>query len=269
MSDNISAGDDPVLVSTEGGVGVLLVNRPARLNALDQEVLECLYAGLIEFEEDPAIGAIVISGAPGGKRPSFAAGADISQMAEMGGLELRSYSQLGQEAFAAIEGCSKPVIAAVNGFAFGGGCELAMACHIRYASDRAKMGQPEINLGIIPGFGGTQRLVRLVGRGRALELLLTGDPVDATEALRLGLVNRVLEEDALMPTVMELATRIASKAPVARELILDAVARGVDAPLETSLPMECDLFGIVGSTADVREGLTAFLEKREPKWQGR
>ena len=261
--------ETPVLVSVNGAVGTLLINRPGRLNALDDEVLEHLFEGLVGLEEDDAIGAIVISGSPNTKKPSFAAGADISQMAEMGGIELRGYSLLGQETFSAIENCSKPVIAAINGFAFGGGCELAMACHIRYASTDAKMGQPEINLGIIPGFGGTQRLARLVGRGRALELLLLGDPIDASEAYRIGLVNRILPQEQLMPAVMDLAQRLAAKAPIARQLILDAVCRGLEGPLDTSLAMESDLFGIVGSTADVKEGLTAFLEKRTPTWRGR
>jgi enoyl-CoA hydratase len=264
-----SGSDAPVLVQKNGGVGTLLINRPSRLNALDDEVLEHLFEGVVDLEEDDDIGAIVVSGNPETKRPAFAAGADISQMAEMGGIELRGYSLLGQETFSAIENCSKPVIAAINGFAFGGGCELAMACHIRYASKDAKLGQPEINLGIIPGFGGTQRLARLVGRGRALEILLTGDPMDADEALRIGLVNRVFEPQQLMVAANDLAQRLAAKAPIARQLILDAVCRGLECQLDTSLAMESDLFGIVGSTADVKEGLKAFLEKRTPTWRGR
>lgn len=258
-----------VFAAKEDGVGLLTVNRPAKMNALDVEVLESLFDAVVGMEEDDEVGAILVTGSPEAKRPAFAAGADIGQMAEMGGIELRSYSLLGQETFSAIENCSKPVIAAINGVALGGGCELAMACHIRYAAKGAKLGQPEINLGIIPGFGGTQRLARLIGRGRALELLLTGDAIDADEALRLGLVNRVFEPEGLMAACTDLAKRLAAKAPVARQLILDAVGRGLETPLDLGLAMESDLFGIVGSTADVREGLAAFLEKRQPVWKGR
>jgi enoyl-CoA hydratase len=268
--DDESEETNPILVRlTDDRVALVILNRPSKLNALDSELLEELFNTMMALEDDDEVGAIVITGSSEAKRPAFAAGADIAEMVELGGLGLRDYSQLGQQAFAAIESMLKPVVAAVNGFALGGGLELAMACHIRYAAESAKMGQPEVNLGIIPGFGGTQRLQRLVGRGRALEMLLTGDPIDAKEAVRIGLVNRVVPDADLLDTAVELAGRLASKAPLAVRLLLDAVQRGPDMSQDASLATETDLFGIAGSTEDVREGMRAFLEKRKPQWKGR
>ncbi len=261
--------DELVLQECHEGVVLLTLNRPDKLNALSAALLEQLSDALIELEDDEEVGAIVITGSPAAKRPAFAAGADIAEMAKMSPLELRQHAHLGQVACTMIEGMPKPVIAAVNGFALGGGCELAMACHFRYAAKGAQFGQPEINLGIIPGFGGTQRLLRHIGKGPALELLLSGDSIDADQAERLGLVNRVVEPAVLIPTVIELARKLASKAPVARRLILDAVIRGADLPLEAAQALEADLFGLTGATIDVREGLSAFLEKRAAKWVGR
>lgn len=260
---------ETVEIAVDGPVAVVTINRPGKLNALNGEVIDGLLGAMLTLDDDPEIGCVVLTGSPEAKRPAFAAGADIKEMSEMGALMLRAYSQDGQQLCGVIDGMTKPVIAAINGFAFGGGLELAMACHIRYAAEGAKVGQPEINLGIIPGFGGTQRLLRLVGRGRALEMLLSGDPIDAAEAYRIGLVNRVVPDDELMKTAMGLAHNLASKAPLATQLILDAVARGADRDVDTALAIETDLFGLVGTTEDVREGMGAFLEKRQPEWKGR
>ena len=251
------------------GVAVITLNRPTKMNALSSELLEELLDAVAAADHEAEIGALVITGSPETKRPAFAAGADIGEMAEMGVLELRAHARLGQAVFTMIEELSKPVIAAVNGFALGGGCELALACHLRYASDQASFGQPEIDLGLIPGFGGTQRLPRIVGRGRALEMLLTGSRIDAAEAYRIGLVNKVLPHDELMGSAMELAHGLAAKAPVAREFILDAVSRGTGLSVSDGQGVEADLFGMLAGTEDTREGLGAFLEKRTPTWNGR
>lgn len=253
----------------EGGVAVVFLDRPDKMNALNAELLEELSDLLIGLEEDEEVGAIVITGAPGSKRPAFAAGADIAEMADMDPLQLRAHAHLGQTTFEMIEGHSKPVIAAINGFALGGGLELALSCHFRYMAESAKVGLPEITLGIIPGFGGTQRLLRLAGRGAALEMLLTGDPIGAEEAHHNGLVNKIFADYQLLEQAVATARKLASRAPVARTLILDAVQRGAETSLERALATEADLFGLVGATEDVREGLNAFLEKRTPTWKGR
>lgn len=256
-------------VSRKGAVLLVTLDRPRKYNALDSATLDELGRTFHEAGEDPDVGAVVLTGSPEARRPAFAAGADIQEMAGMDVLALRRYGRRGQEVLAAIEGLGRPVIAAVNGLALGGGCELALACHIRYASREASFGQPEINLGLITGFGGSQRLPRLVGRGPALEMLLTGDPVDAERARDLGLVNRVLEPDKLLDAALELGGNLASKAPVARELLLDVVNRGASMDFEQAQRLEADLFGMLASTADTKEGLAAFLEKRSPRWQGR
>jgi enoyl-CoA hydratase len=256
-------------VRREGAVLVVLIRRPATLNALSRATLEEISGVVTDANADRTIGAIVLSGADTGKKPSFAAGADISELAQLDMLGARAHARLGQAVCQAVEDSATPVIAAINGFALGGGLELAMACHVRYAAAEAKLGQPEINLGIIPGFAGTQRLTRLVGTGRALELLLSGDPIGAEEACRIGLVNRVFEADKLMPAALELAKKIASKAPVARSLILDAVRRGASLPFAAAQELEADLFGIAGGTEDTKAGLKAFLEKRQAEWKGR
>ncbi len=262
---------DPELVDVvvDGPVGIVTINRPDKLNALNSEVIEGLLGAMLTLDDDPDVGCVILTGSPESKKPAFAAGADIKEMSEMGALMLRAYSQDGQQLCCVIDGMTKPVIAAVNGFAFGGGLELAMACHIRYAAESARVGQPEINLGIIPGFGGTQRLLRLVGRGRALEMLLTGEPIDAQEAYRVGLVNQVVPDGDLMETAVALARKLAEQSPHATKLILDSVARGADREVDAALAIETDLFGLVGTTEDVREGMRAFLEKRPPEWKGR
>ncbi len=258
-----------VLVSVKDGVATVTLNRPDKLNALSAEVLGELFLAIADIEADAAVGAVVITGSTACKRPSFAAGADIAEMVEFTGLEMREHSRLGQRTFAMLEAMSKPSIAAVNGFALGGGCELAMACHMRFAADCALLGQPEINLGIIPGFGGSQRLPRLVGQGRAFELLLSGDPVNAAEAHRIGLVNRVYPAAELVAAAQEFATKLAGKAPIARDAIVDVVLRGTDAGPEKAQAIEADLFGLVGGSDDVKEGMKAYLEKRTALWTGR
>lgn len=255
-------------VEKTDGVLVCRIARPAVMNALSGATLSEIDRVFADAAADDGVGACIVIGGETGKKPAFAAGADIAEMSKLSGLELREHSRLGQRAFDRIERCPKPVIAAIDGFALGGGLELAMACHIRFASEGARMGQPEINLGIIPGFGGTQRLVRLVGRGRGLELLLTGDMVDGARACELGLVDRVVPADELFDAAMKLASRMAGTAPVARKLILDAVVRGQDMNFDDAQRLEADLFGVVGATEDVREGLTAFLEKRKAEFKG-
>ncbi len=269
MSAALEGAGKLVLLDVTESVATITLNRPEKLNALSAELLEELVDALVRVEESTEVGAVVITGSAATKRPAFAAGADIGEMAAMDAMALRRHARLGQTACNLIEGMPKPVVAAVNGFALGGGCELAMACHFRYAAKGALFGQPEINLGIIPGFGGTQRLVRIVGRGPAIEMLLGGDPIDADEALRLGLVNRVVEPAALIEAAMATARKLAAKAPVARSLILDAVTRGVELDLESAQALEADLFGLAGTTEDVREGMKAFLEKRPAAWKGR
>jgi enoyl-CoA hydratase len=253
----------------DGAVLVISIHRPATLNALSRATLEEIRTAVIDANLDASTGAIVLTGADTGKKPSFAAGADIAELAQMDMLGARVHAKLGQTACQAVEDSEIPVIGAINGFALGGGLELAMACHIRYASAEAKLGQPEINLGIIPGFAGSQRLPRLVGPGRALEMLLTGDPVDAQEALRIGLVNKIFPPAELMPAALALAKKIASKAPIARSLILDLVRRGGSLPFGAAQELEADLFGIAGGTEDTKAGLKAFLEKRQAEWKGK
>jgi enoyl-CoA hydratase len=209
---------------------------------------------------------LVVTGA--GEK-AFVAGADIAELAALDALSGRETSRRGQRIFRELELCPKPVIAAVNGFALGGGCELALACHMRIASDNAQFGLPEVGLGVIPGYGGTQRLARLVGRGRALEMVLTGRRVGAEEALRMGLVNRVVPLASLLDEARALAAAILANGPVAVRAALEAVQRGLDVPLEAGLELEANIFGVVCATEDMREGLRAFLEKRKPAFQNR
>jgi enoyl-CoA hydratase len=217
-----------------------------------------------ELAADANVGAIIFTGA--GR--AFVAGADISRLAVAQTGELEKFSRLGQGVFRRIELLSKPVIAAVNGFALGGGCELALACHIRVASTLAKFGLPEVKLGLIPGYGGTQRLPRLIGRGAALQMILTGDTIDGTEAARLGLANAVVEPDALLAAARTMAATMLKNAPVAIARAIEAVDVGLDATLEDGLRLEARLFGSLESTADMREGTAAFLEKRAPRFRG-
>lgn len=268
-ANDCTVSEGLVLVQPEDGVAVVTLNRPDKLNALSADVLTELHMALAGIEADESVGALVITGHAGTKRPAFAAGADIAEMVSMSALEMRQHSQLGQAVFSMLEQLSKPSIAAVNGFAFGGGMELTMACHLRFAAEGASFGQPEINLGIVPGFAGSQRLPRLVGQGRALEMLLSGDSINAAEAHRIGLVNRVLPDAELVKGATEYARKLAKKAPVARAAIIDLVVRGAGQTLERAMATEADTFGLVGGSEDVKEGMQAFLEKRPANWVGR
>ncbi len=246
-------------------LAVVTVNRPKVLNALNAATIGELREAVGTLGADGTVRAVIVTGA--GKK-AFVAGADIVELAQLEPVRARELAQRGQELCEFLERMEKPVVAAINGFALGGGCELAMACTMRVAADTAKLGQPEINLGLIPGYGGTQRLPRLVGRARALELLLTGDPISAEEAWRIGLVNRVVPATALMQEAKSLAAALASKAPIAVRYILDAVRDGFQMSLAEGCAHEATLFGLVATTDDMREGTRAFLEKRRPNFKG-
>ncbi len=248
-----------LLLEKSDGIAVVTVNRPEALNALNKETLEELTEAFLTLNNDDAVRVIILTGS-GPK--SFIAGADISVMQPMGPPGARENAFRGQRLCDAIEQGSKPVIAAVNGFALGGGCEVAMACDVRIASESAKFGQPEINLGIVPGFGGTQRLPRLIGRGRAMELLLTGDMIDAREALRIGLVNRVVPAENLLDEARSLAKKIAAKGRIAVALCKEAVRNGIEMELGKACAYEAELFAFTFATHDQKEGMKAFLEKR-------
>lgn len=243
----------------------ITINRPDKLNALNATVIAELGDAVTRVETDAAIGAVILTGAG---QKAFVAGADISELAGQTPLDGKARSILGQQVFRRLERCGKPVIAAVNGFALGGGCELAMACHIRLAAEHAKFGQPEAKLGIGPGYGGTARLPRLVGKGRALELLLTGGMIDAAEAHRIGLVNRVVPGDRLLPEAEALARAILENGPLAIQACLEAVDAGLDASLDQALLLEANHFGLLSASSDMKEGTKAFLEKRKPVFKG-
>jgi enoyl-CoA hydratase len=264
MSDALRL--DNLTLERDAAVAILTLNRPQVLNALNIAMLRELREALSALQHDAAVRCVVITGA--GEK-SFVAGADINEFSGLSPAAGREQARMGQEVFESIERLGKPVIAAINGYALGGGCELAMACTLRIAADTARLGQPEINLGLIPGYAGTQRLARLIGTGRALELLLTGDQVTAAEAHRLGLVNRVVPAADLMNEARTLAATLAAKAPLAVGFILDAVHRGVQLPLRDAEALEATLFGLVASTDDMREGTRAFLEKRKPEFRGK
>ena len=255
-----------LLIERDGGVAVLTINRPKVLNALNTQTLDELRRAVLELKSDAGVRAVILTGS--GEK-SFVAGADINELATQTPTTGREHAIAGQHVLDLIEHLGKPVIAAINGYALGGGCELAMACTIRIAADSAKLGQPEINLGLIPGYAGTQRLARIVGRGRALELLLTGDQITAQEAHRLGLVNRVVPAAELMTEAKKLASVLAAKAPVAIRYILEAVDKGLEMPFQQAQIFEATLFGLVASTEDMREGTKAFLEKRTADFKGK
>jgi enoyl-CoA hydratase len=255
-----------LLLERDGTIATVTINRPKLLNALSTQTIDELRRAVLALKHDAGIRVAILTGA-GDK--AFAAGADITELAELTPASGREHVRRGQHVLDLIEQLGKPVIAAVNGYALGGGCELAMACTMRIAAESAKLGQPEINLGLIPGYAGTQRLSRLIGRGRALEMLLTGEPVSAAEALRLGLVNRVVAPAELMPAARTLAATIAAKPPIAVRYILDAVHSGLSMPFAEAEAHEATLFGLAASTDDMREGTRAFLEKRKPEFKGR
>ena len=257
---------ETLLVERDGATALITISRPKVLNALNSQTLDELRRTILELKHDEGVRAVVITGS--GEK-SFVAGADINELAVQTPDAARAHAVRGQHVLDLIEHLGKPVIAAINGYALGGGCELAMACTIRIAADTAKLGQPEINLGLIPGYAGTQRLARIVGSGRALELLLTGDQISAAEAYRLGLVNRVVPPADLLTEAKKLAAALAAKAPVAVHYILEAVHKGLEMPLPQAQIFEATLFGLVASTEDRHEGTRAFLEKRKPEFRGR
>ncbi len=253
-------------IEQQDEIATLVIQRPEKLNALNGELIDELDRAFHQLAEDATVRGIILTGA--GEK-AFVAGADIAELARMGPLSGVRTSRQGQDAFRFLEKLPKPVIAAVNGFALGGGLELALACHLRIASENARFGLPEVKLGIIPGYGGTIRLPRLVGRGRALEMMLTGEMIDAEEAYRIGLVNRVVPQVELQATAQALLKKITANGPVAVALALESVDRGFDTTLDDGLTLESNLFGILASTEDMREGMQAFLEKRPADFQGR
>ena len=253
-------------LGNRGAVRTIVVNRPDKLNALDRQTLNELTLAFAQAAQDDAVRVVVLAGA--GEK-AFVAGADISEMSGCSSVQAQAFSRAGQRLMSSIERLGKPVIARVQGFALGGGMELAMACHLRVASEKAKFGQPEINLGLIPGFGGTQRLLRLAGRGAALELCLTGAPINAQRAYELGIATRVVTPEALDETVNTLADQLAAAAPLAAAGILDAVLQGGETSLDQGLEFETQGFALMFSTEDMREGTRAFLEKRKAAFKGR
>jgi enoyl-CoA hydratase len=255
-----------LLWSVQDGVGVVTVNRPKSLNALDSRTVQELAQVVEAARSDASLRALVVTGA--GEK-AFVAGADIAQMSGLSAIEGRRFADLGHRALAALEALDIPTIAAVNGFALGGGCELALACDLVYASEKARFGQPEVNLGIIPGFGGTQRLARRVGVMRAMEMILTGDMVDAAKARDLGLVLEVLPADKLMEHVLGVARKIAGKGAVCVAQAKRAVLASADTDLKTGNELERQAFAVLFGTEDAREGMKAFLEKRPARFQGR
>ncbi len=254
-----------LLYENQDGIALITMNRPKALNALNRETLDELNQLVDRLAKDSTVQVVILTGS-GDK--AFVAGADISQMQSMSALEGRNFGKLGQAVFNKLENLPQPVIAAINGFALGGGCELAMACDIRIASEKAKFGQPEVTLGITPGFAGTQRLPRLVGKGRAKQLLYTDDVIDAAEAYRIGLVNVVVSAEELMTTAKAMAQKIQSRAAVAVQLCKAAVNEGLDTDLETGTAYEAEVFGLCFATADQKEGMAAFTEKRKAQFTG-
>lgn len=255
-----------LLIEDRDAVRRILINRPDKLNALNRATLAELHQAFAAAGDEPAIRVVVLGGA-GGK--AFVAGADISELASQTPIQARDTSRFGQQLMSRIEALGKPVIAEVGGFCLGGGMELAMGCHLRIASEKARFGQPEVNLGLIPGFGGTQRLLRLAGRNAALELCLTGQQISAERAFQLGIVSRVVAADALEAECMALADQLAALAPQALRGVLDAVLLGGESALPIGLEFETQAFAVAFSTEDMREGTGAFLERRKPSFSGR
>jgi enoyl-CoA hydratase len=253
-------------VEKRDGVALVTVHRPEKLNALDDKTIGELGAAFEDLAADASVRGVIVTGA-GGK--AFVAGADIAELAGESPVEGRDRALRGQRVFDRIAGLGKPVIAAVNGFALGGGCELAMACHVRVASENARLGTPEVKLGLMCGYAGTQRLPRLVGKGRALEMLLTGEMIDAGEALRVGLVNHVYPQETLLAEAEALLRKMLANGPLSLRLTLDAVNAGLEMPFGEAEEHEATLFGLLCATEDMKEGTKAFLEKRPPQFKGR
>jgi len=255
-----------LLFEIRDGIAFVTINRPDKLNALNDQVMLELSTVAERIATEPEIkGAILTGSGP----KSFVAGADIGDLSRQGPFDGKARAQRGQAVLRRLETCGKPVIAAINGFALGGGCELAMACHIRIASESAKFGQPEVKLGIAPGYGGTQRLPRLVGKGIALQLILTGEMIDAQEAYRIGLVNKVVPAAALLAESEKMMRGILAMGPLAVRLSMEAIDSGLEMTLDEGLLLEANHFGLLAATEDMKEGTTAFLEKRAAKFQGR
>jgi enoyl-CoA hydratase/carnithine racemase len=253
-------------VEKRGNIALVTINRPEKLNALNTETISELKSCFKGLHEDREIMVVILTGS--GKK-AFAAGADIKEITDLNSMTGKVFASKGSSVFRYIEKMTKPVIAAINGFALGGGCELAMSCHIRIASTTAKFGQPEINLGLIPGYGGTQRLPRLIGKTNALYLLLSGEMISAERAYSLGLVNEVVESGKLASRALEIAAIICQKAPVATGHIIEAVDSGINSDIDSGLEIETEYFGKVCNTEDMNEGTSAFIEKRKPSFKGR
>jgi enoyl-CoA hydratase len=257
---------DNLLLERDDAVVVVTISRPNVLNAIDAPTLDALRRAVLDLKHDDGVRVVIITGS-GDK--AFVAGADINELAAQTPTTLREHALTGQHVFDLIENMGKPVIAAINGFALGGGCELAMACTLRIAADTARLGLPEITLGILPGYAGTQRLARLVGKAKAMELILTGTPIPAQDAARIGLVNRVVTSGELMAAARDLANQLAKQPPVAVQYIINAVNKGLEMPFAEACVFEATLFGLLAATDDMREGTRAFLEKRKPLFTGK
>jgi enoyl-CoA hydratase len=255
-----------ILYEKNDGIARITFNRPKVLNALNRQTIEELQAALLDARSDDAVWALILTGA--GEK-AFVAGADISELAQQTPVQGKEFSLFGQSVFHLLETMGKPSICAINGFALGGGCELALACSIRIASKTARLGQPEVKLGILPGYGGSQRLARLCGKGVAHELCLTGEMISAEEAQRIGLVNRIYEPAELLPAAEAMAKKIIANAPLAVKFTMEAIERGFEMPQEEGLFLEATLFGVACATEDMREGTKAFLEKRTPQFRGK
>jgi len=255
-----------VKIDLRDGILFLTIDRPNVLNALNAETVEEIYRVFAAARDDETVKAVIVTG--GGEK-AFVAGADINELAQKSPITGKETSERGQFIFSFIERFPKPVIAAINGFALGGGCELALACHIRIASEKAQIGLPEVTLGIIPGYGGTQRMARLLGRGKALELICTGDRIGAADAERIGLVNKVVSADQLMGAAEEMARKIMSRGPLAIRAAIEAVMSGSEMPMQEGQFLEATLFGLLCASEDTKEGMKAFLEKRPANFKGK
>jgi enoyl-CoA hydratase len=257
---------DNLLLERDDAVALVTINRPQVLNALNLATLDELRRVILDLKRDDSVRAVILTGS--GEK-AFVAGADVNELAVQTPIAGREHALSGQHVLDLIENMGKPVIAAINGYALGGGCELALACTLRIAADTARLGQPEVNLGILPGYAGTQRLPRLVGKARAMELILTGAQITASEAERIGLVNRVVPAAALLTEAKTLARQLAKQAPIAVRYIIDAINHGLEMPFLEGCRFEATLFGLVAGSEDMREGTRSFLEKRKPEFTGR